>query len=352
MENMLIAWMASIVGYPHDAAGNLTSGGSIANLMGIVTAREALQIKAKDIDRSAIYLTEHAHHSVDKAIRIAGLRESVIRYVPMDARFRMDAAALEQLIAEDARKGLHPWLVIAAAGTTDVGAVDPLPAIGDIARRHHCWYHVDGAYGAFFVLCEEGRKILEGIGTSDSLVMDPHKGLFLPYGSGAVLVKERQKLQDAHYYVANYMQDTIHSRDELSPADLSPELTKHFRGLRLWLSLKLAGIAPFRAGLEEKILLARYFYARLKEMPGFEVGPYPELSVVIFRYLPEKGDVTAFNERLVQEIHNDGRVFMSSSLIDGNFMIRLAVLAFRTHLETIELALTVLTEKVKKLLAE
>ena len=352
MENMLIRWMASIVGYPQHTSGNLTSGGSIANLMGIVTARDALQIKPKEIERSAIYLTEHAHHSVDKAIRIAGLRESVIRYVPMDGRFRMDAAALERYIAEDAKKGLHPWLVIASAGTTDVGAVDPLPSIGDIAKRHNLWFHLDGAYGAFFVLCEEGRKILDGIATSDSLVMDPHKGLFLPYGSGAVIVKESQKLQDAHYYVANYMQDALHARDELSPADLSPELTKHFRGLRLWFSLKLAGIAPFRAGLEEKILLARYFYERLGEIPGFEVGPYPELSVVIFRYLPGKGDVKAFNERLVQEIHNDGRVFMSSSVIQGKFMIRLTVLAFRTHLETIDLALKVLTEKVEKLLRE
>jgi glutamate/tyrosine decarboxylase-like PLP-dependent enzyme len=264
----------------------------------------------------------------------------------------MDAAALERLITEDTKKGLRPWLVIASAGTTDVGAVDPLASIGEIAKRQDLWFHLDGAYGAFFVLCEEGKKVLGGIGTSDSLVMDPHKGLFLPYGSGAVLVRERQKLQDAHYYVANYMQDALQVRDELSPADLSPELTKHFRGLRLWLPLKLAGIAPFRAGLEEKILLARYFYERLRELPGFEVGPYPELSVVTFRYVPKKGDVKAFNERLVQEIHADGRVFMSSSLIDGKFMIRLAALAFRTHLETIELALKVLTEKVEKLLGE
>jgi len=349
MENMLITWMASIVGYPDDAVGNLTSGGSIANLIGIVTARDAKQIKAKEIERSAIYLTAHAHHSVDKAIRIAGLKECNLRYVPMDDRYRMDAEALDRMIVADKRAGLHPWLVVASAGTTDVGAVDPMIPISDIARRHQLWFHVDGAYGAFFVLCEEGKKVLVGMDRSDSLVMDPHKGLFLPYGTGGVLVKESKQLIDAHYYVANYMQDTIHSRDELSPADLSPELTKHFRGLRLWLPLKLAGVAPFRAGLEEKMLLARYFHERLSQIPGFEVGPAPELSVVTFRYRPAKGDVKTFNERLVQEIHQDGRVFLSSSTIDGKFIIRLAALAFRTHIETIDLALEILREKVRKL---
>lgn len=349
LENMLIGWMASIVGYPTDAAGNLTSGGSIANLIGIVTARDAHEIKAKEFVRSVIYLTSHVHHSVDKAIRIAGLRECVVRHVPMDEHYRMDAGALEKLVVKDKQAGLHPWLIIASAGTTDFGAVDPMMSIGDLARRHQLWFHVDGAYGAFFVLCEEGKKILQGMERSDSLVMDPHKGLFLPYGTGAVLVKERKKLFDAHYYLANYMQDALRSRDELSPADLSPELTKHFRGLRLWLPLKLAGVAPFRAGLEEKILLARYFYEQLREIPGFEVGPYPDLSIVTFRYVPKNGDVTKFNQRLVEEIHNDGRVFLSSSRIDGKFIIRLAALAFRTHLQTIELALEILREKVAQL---
>jgi glutamate/tyrosine decarboxylase-like PLP-dependent enzyme len=347
MENMLVDWMASIVGYPMESVGNLTSGGSIANLTGIVTAREAQKIGAREIEKSVIYLTKHAHHSVDKAIRIAGLRESVIRYVPMDERYRMNAGAFGDLVAADKKAGLHPWLVIASAGTTDAGAVDPMTEIGEIAELHNLWFHLDGAYGAFFVLCDEGKKILKGMERSDSLVMDPHKGLFLPYGTGAVLVKDRRKMFDAHYYLANYMQDTVHSRDEVSPADLSPELTKHFRGMRMWLPLKLAGVAPFRAGLEEKILLARYFYDELSRIDGFELGPYPDLSVVTFRYIPKKGDPKAFNERLVREIHRDGRVFMSSSMIEGKFIVRLAVLAFRTHLQTIDLALEVLKEKVK-----
>ena len=349
MENMLLDWMAALVGYPETSVGNLTSGGSIANLVGIVTARDAQGIAARDVDRSVVYLTTHVHHSVDKALRIAGLGTAVVRHVPMDARYRMDADALEAMVAADTRAGLRPWLVIASAGTTDVGAIDPMHAIADIAGRHRLWFHLDGAYGAFFALCDDGRRRLDGMGRSDSLIMDPHKGLFLPYGSGAVLVKNRQAMIDSHYYVANYMQDTAEVRDELSPADLSPELSKHFRGLRLWMPLKLCGLAPFRAALEEKLLLARYFHEKLSGVPGWEVGPSPDLSVVTFRYVPERGDADAFNARLIQEVQHDGRVFMSSSMIDGKFILRLAVLVFRTHLDTIDLALEVLKEKAEQL---
>jgi aromatic-L-amino-acid decarboxylase len=349
MEAMLLEWMASIVGYPKNSGGNLTSGGSIANLISLVAAREAHQLKARDIERSVIYLTTQAHHSIDKAIRIAGLKDCVIRYVPIDAKYRMDAVALGKTIAEDKRSGLNPFIIIAAAGTTDTGAVDPLQHIGDVAQKHHLWFHCDGAYGAFFVLCEEGKKILRGIDTSDSLVMDPHKGLFLPYGTGTALVKDRKKLYDAFWYQANYLQDAFKGADELSPADLSPELTKHFRGLRLWLPLKLHGVAPFRACLEEKLWLARYFYEKIQNVNGFEVGVYPDLSVVTYRYVPKRGDANLFNERLIKEVQHDGRVFISSTMLDGKFVLRMAALAFRTHLQTIDLLIDILTQKVKKL---
>ena len=220
MENMLVKWMAELVGYPATAGGNLTSGGSIANLTGIVTARDAHNLHPRDFERAVIYLTPQAHHSVDKAIRIAGLGHSVLRHVPVDARFRMDVASLERMIVEDKKAGLNPFLVIAAAGTTDAGAVDPLPAIADLCNVHRLWFHLDGAYGAFFVLCEEGRRILNGIERSDSLVMDPHKGLFLPYGTGTALIRDQSKLFNSYWYQANYLQDAAAVADELSPADL------------------------------------------------------------------------------------------------------------------------------------
>ena len=185
--------------------------------------------------------------------------------------------------------------------------------------------------------------------SSDSLVVDPHKGLFLPYGSGAILVKDRTPMAEAHHYTANYMQDAQSSREELSPADLSPELTKHFRGLRLWLPLKLHGVAPFRAGVEEKLMLARYFHEQIQKIEGFEAGPAPALSIVTYRFIPKRGDANEFNKRLVDEIHRDGRVFISSTMIGGKFTLRLAVLAFRTHLETIDLTLKILREKARHL---
>jgi glutamate/tyrosine decarboxylase-like PLP-dependent enzyme len=349
MENMLLRWMADMVGYPESALGSIASGGSIANLTGIVTARDAHGLEARNFDRAVVYMTRQVHHCVGKALRIAGLGSCVKRWVDLDDGYRMRADALEQAIEKDKKDGLIPWLVIASAGTTDTGVVDPLETVGEIAEANGLWYHIDGAYGAFFALCEGGQKLLAGMDRSDSIVMDPHKGLFLPYGSGAVLVKEGQKLFDAHFYTANYMQDAMSSREELSPADLSPELTKHFRGLRLWLPLMLHGVAPFRAALEEKLLLARYFRQELLKVEGFEVGPEPDLSVVTFRYLPRAGDPNRFNRRIIEEVQRDGRVFLSSTMLEDRFILRLAVLAFRTHLDTIDLTLEILKQKVKDL---
>jgi len=165
---------------------------------------------------------------------------------------------------------------------------------------------------------------------------------------GMVVVKNKEAMFTSHYYKANYMQDALSADEEVSPADLSPELTKHFRGLRLWLPLKLLGLKPFRACLEEKLLLARYFYDEIKKL-GFETGPYPDLSVVTYRYISKKHDVNAFNKRLMEEIQKDGRVFISSTMLEDRFMLRLAVLSFRTHLSTINILLDQLKEKVSEL---
>ncbi|MDE3057310.1 MAG: aminotransferase class V-fold PLP-dependent enzyme [Bacteroidota bacterium] len=350
MENVLLRWMAEIVGYPETAAGNLTSGGSVSNLTAVVVARDAHEISAKDFSRSVVYLTSQVHHSVEKALHIAGLGECTKRNIPCDEHFKMKPDALEAAIVSDKKSGLHPWLVVASAGSTDAGVVDPLAEIGEIASHHGVWYHIDGAYGAFFTLCDEGKKILRGIETSDSLVMDPHKGLFLPYGSGAVLVKDRAHALRSFSQRANYMQDAFAPPDELSPADVSIELSKHFRGLRLWLPLKLLGVAPFRAALEEKILLARYFFEKIQTLPNVEVGPPPDLSVVTFRFVPLHGNADEFNKRLADEIRLDGKVFFSSTMLHGKFTLRCAVLAFRVHRPVIDEALDILRKKSEYLM--
>lgn len=344
MENMLIKWMAGIVCFPKTAAGNLTSGGSLANLMGIVTARDAKNISSANITKSVIYLTKQVHHSVDKAIRIAGLKECVIRHVPMNARYKMEVNELQNLMEADKKNKLNPFLVIASAGTTDVGAIDPLEDIGNLAKKNNLWYHIDAAYGGFFLLTDDGKRKLKGIELADSLVIDPHKGLFLPYGLGVILVRDAKKLRESHYYQAQYLQDALGAEED-SPADLSPELTKHFRGLRLWLPLKLMGLKPFRACLEEKLLLAKYFHAEIQKL-GFEAGEEPELSVVTYRYVPENGDANMFNKKLLEAVVADGRIFISSTMIDGKFTLRFACLSFRTHLKQVDILLKILKEKV------
>ncbi|MBL7864872.1 MAG: aminotransferase class V-fold PLP-dependent enzyme [Cyclobacteriaceae bacterium] len=348
MENQLIRWVAGVVGYPRHAAGNLTSGGSIANLIGICTARDAKKVRAARVSSSVIYMTHQAHHSLEKAIRIAGLGECVMRHVKMDDHHRMDPIALAKQIASDRKEKLFPFLLIGSAGTTDTGSVDPLDALSRVARKYKLWFHVDAAYGGFFMLTTYGKKILQGIENSDSLSIDPHKGLFLPYGIGIVLVKNARQMHATHVYQANYMQDALSSVEEPSPADLSPELTKHFRGLRMWLPLKLHGVKPFRACLDEKLLLARYFHAEVAKL-GFETGPKPELSVVTYRYVPRKGDADAFNKKLLTAVQRDGRVFISSTLLQGKFTLRFACLSFRTHQSTVDTLLTVLKREVRRL---
>jgi len=354
MENMLIRWVADLVGYPAGAGGNIASGGSIATLTAIVTARDAHRVRAADVATSVVYLTTQAHHSIQKALRIAGLGEAQLRYISMDDRFRMRPEALRQAIANDRAEGLKPWLIMAAAGTTDTGAVDPLAAIADIAQQERCWFHVDAAYGGFFLLTDHGRQALEGIDRSDSVVLDPHKGLYLPYGSGIVAVRDGSLLAASHSYTGSYMQDALRESSEVSPADVSPELTKHFRALRMWLPLILLGAKPFRAALQEKLLLARYFYQEVQAL-GFEVGPPPDLSVVTYRWVPPGASperVNQINQAISDGVRRDGRVFLSSTMLDGRFTLRTVVLSFRTHRRTIDLALRVLREQVAEVTGE
>ncbi len=348
LESTLLRWLAETMGYPDTAAGDLTSGGSIAALSAIVTAREAFNIKSKDIERTVVYVTSLTHHTFLKAMHIAGLAECPIRTIPVDSAYRMDVGALEQSIAADTDSGLAPWMVVATAGTTDIGSIDPLQAIADIAERHGLWLHVDAAYGGAFALCAEGKTRLRGIERSASLILDPHKGLFLPWGSGVVLVRDGERLYEAFSHQrGNYMQDLQDESpdQDRSASDRSPELTRPFRGLRLWLPLKIAGLAPFRAALEEKLLLAEYFHQRISAMDGFLVGPSPDLSVVIFRYAPERGDGNEFNRRLADELRQDGRIFLSTTMIEGKFGLRMAALGHNTHVDDIDLTLKLLQEK-------
>jgi len=341
IENELIDWLKSIFGFPETAVGNLTSGGSIATLIALTAARDKYGIKNAKIEKSVIYLSQQVHHCIIKTLRIIGLEDVIIRQIKLDDNSRIISEDLKTKIEIDKAKGLNPFLVIASSGTTDTGAIDPLQTIGEIAKANNLWYHIDAAYGGFFILTEQKKDSFKGIELADSLVVDPHKGLFLPYGLGAVLVKDKASVYHSYHFRANYMQDAVDDNMPINPADVSPELTKHFRGLRLWLPLQLHGIEPFVACLEEKLLLTTYFRERLLDI-GFKLGPEPDLSVSYFWYPSNSIDENTFNEKLMQEIHDDGEIFLSSTIINDKFVIRMAILSFRTKLNTIDKAIAMI----------
>lgn len=331
IENECVRFLSQAIGYPADAIGTLTSGGSMANLTAIIAAREASN---PGLD-GALYTTKFAHHCVDKALKIAGLARVPHRRIDCDSNTRMRVDALRAALEADRAAGIRPWLIVASAGTIDVGAIDPLQEIAALAREYGAWLHVDGAYGGLFALCDEGRERLAGIASADSVALDPHKTMFLPYGTGAVLVRDGRKLHDAFSASADYISHFGDSDVGHSPADLSPELTRHFRGLRLWLPLQLAGIDAFKAAQSEKLALARLMHQRLAELPDIDPGPVPELSVVAFRH--RGGDEAS--QALIDHLQSEGRVMLSGTRVEGVFHLRAAILCFRTHARHVDIAI-------------
>jgi aromatic-L-amino-acid decarboxylase len=235
--------------------------------------------------------------------------------------------------------------VVGNAGTTNTGAVDPLPELADLARRHGLWLHVDAAYGGFFLLTEEGKRVMRGIEQADSIVLDPHKGLFLPYGTGALLVKDGAALKRAHTLPADYMPEYQEDPDLVDFCEISPELSKPFRGLRVWLPVKLLGIGPFRAALEEKLALTRWATEELRRLPGIEILAEPQLSVVAFRLAPETwrglpvAEVNRRNRAFLDRINARKRVMLTGTMLGDRFALRICVVSFRTHRDRMEACL-------------
>lgn len=340
IENDTVRWLIGMVGYPDSAWGTLQSGGSLATLTAVVAARESRP--PWEWMRSAIYMTEECHLAIRKALHVAGLAHVPCRTVPVDEKLRMSVPDLERMIAEDRGKNLQPWMVFTSAGTVNTGAIDPLAEIAQVARDEGLWMHVDGAYGAFFALTDRARASLQAMALADSVVLDPHKGLFLPYGCGAVLVKKGDLLRQALSFTLSYLSDVEH--EERSPSAYSPELTRHFRGLRLWMSLKVHGLERYRSALEEKLLLARLAWERLRAMPRIDPGPEPELSCVAFRV---RGDEDEPTRLMLDRILERGRVHMSSTVLGGRLYVRLCVLCFRSHRSDVEEAMNEIEAAVK-----
>ncbi|HEV8563748.1 MAG TPA: aminotransferase class V-fold PLP-dependent enzyme [Actinomycetota bacterium] len=337
IEMNVIRWICDLFGYPPEARGILTTGGSTANLSAIVTARRARL--GDDFLDGTYYLGEQAHASVAKAATIAGFSPRNLRQIPVDAELRMRVDALREQIRADRAAGLRPFLVVPNAGSTNTGAIDPMDEIADVAAEEGLWMHADAAYGGFFVLTERGRHRLRGIDRSDSVTLDPHKGLFLPYGVGSLVVRDGATLRAAHYSGADYLQDVATEGELPNLSEYSIELSRDFRGLRVWLPLQLHGVATFRDLLDEKLDLAEYLHEALVADPTIEVPWRPQLTVVAFRL--HEGDENA-NRRFLERINASRRVFCSSTLLDGRFTIRACILNHRTHRDRVDEAIEII----------
>ncbi|MGZ4110622.1 MAG: pyridoxal phosphate-dependent decarboxylase family protein [Actinomycetota bacterium] len=331
IEANVVWWLCDLFGFSEDARGVLTSGGSMANLSAVVTARS--DRLGEDFSLGTVYVSEQAHLSVKKAAMIAGIPLANVRAVPVTRQLRMDVDALSDAIATDGAAGLRPFLVVASAGTTNTGAIDPLGDVAEVAEHEDVWFHVDAAYGGFFQLTERGRTRFAGIERADSITLDPHKGMFLPYGTGGLIVKDGAALRRAHHLGAAYLQDLPEDEEIPNFADYSPELSRDFRGLRVWFPLKLHGVGAFREALDETLDLAEVLADGLRTIPQIEVPWDVDLTVVPFRL--RDGDDEA-NRRLLAEINASKRVALSSTVIDGRFVIRACILVHRTHRDRID----------------
>ena len=332
IEETAISWLAHIMGYPATAGGILTSGGSLSTLSAMVAARETKL--AGDFSKGTLYISEETHYCVPKAAKVAGFQDWQIRRIRVDDRRRMDVEDLAHTVEADRMKGLKPFLIVANVGTTNTGAIDDIPRLLSIGRSLSMWVHADAAYGGFFRLARSGPGLMPRIEDCDSITLDPHKGMFLPYGTGCLLVRDPESLKRAHSMDAEYLHD-VRAQESFNFSDISPELSRDFRGLRIWLPLVLHGLDAFKEAIEEKLMLTGWAYEQLKHDPRFEILDPPQLSVIAFRLKGDSTEADQRNEELQRRVNARGRVFLSSTRLDGRYVIRLCVLSFRTHMDRV-----------------
>ena len=345
IEANVIRWFSEIIGYPKGARGFLTSGGSMASLSAIITARHVKL--GEDFLKGTIYVSDQIHHCVNKAALLAGFPRANIRAIPCDDHYRLSPASVAAAIAEDRAKGLTPFMVAGSAGTTNTGAVDPLMDLHELARKENLWFHIDAAYGGFFCMTERGRQKLQGIEMADSVVLDPHKTLFLPYGTGALLVRDGHHLKSTHSSGADYLPPMQEDDAFVDFCELSPELTRPFRGLRVWLPMKMHGLSVFRSYLDEKLDLAIGIQSKIEAIPELEVLAPAELSILAFAISADGLSLEQRNEKtqkLIRLINKKNRVHLTGTLIKGVYAIRIAISVFRTHQQHLEMLLEDLQE--------
>lgn len=351
LEANVLEWLRDWMSFPTGTAGLLTTGGSMSIFNAIVCARETHL--GDDIRQGTMYASTQAHHSILKAAKLAGVRFDRVRAIPIDDDFRMRPDALAAAIATDRAAGLKPFMVISCAGTTNTGAVDPIETVADLCQRESLWHHVDGAYGAFFHMVPELRPLLAGLPRADSLTLDPHKGLFLPYGTGALLVRDGEILRAVHSATAGYLPPN--QEEFYDPAQYGPDLSRGFPGLRVWLAVKVFGATKYRAAVAEKRELAVWAAERVARIPGVVMDAPPQLSLFAFHLesprLATRDAENAATRELVERVTKRGKVMLTGCTVGDRYLARVCVLSFRTRQAEMETCVQHLAEEAAALLA-
>jgi aromatic-L-amino-acid decarboxylase len=329
IELNVIDWFRRFCGFPETAGGLFVSGGSAANLTALHAARAT---KLGDrIENATIYFSDQTHYSVERALRVIGFAREQFRKILSDNRFRLPMDSLREAIQSDKKAGLRPFCIIANAGTTNTGAVDPLPELADLCAADGMWLHADGAYGAATMICERGRQKLAGLERVDSLSLDPHKWLFQPFECGCILVRDAAGLKSAFQLMPEYMRDVHRNTTEINPADYGVQLSRGFRALKVWLSINTFGMAAFREAITRGFELAEFAEKELRGRRNCEILSPAEMAIVAFRF----GKDDALQTRLVEEMLRDGFAFLTSTTLKGVTALRLCTINPRTTEEDI-----------------
>jgi len=347
IEQATIDWLCQMCRLPDTSGGLFLSGGTMANLVAVHAAR---------VDRSAaaggqelvVYVTAQTHASIRRGLRFLGFHDRHVCTVPVDGTYRLDPSALEAAIRRDRQLGRWPVCVVATAGTTNAGTIDPLPAIAEVCGHYRVWLHVDGAYGAPAMLTEAGQKALAGMDLADSIAIDAHKWLFQPYGCGCLLVRSDRTLTAAYSLHAEYLTENRLGDEPLSYYDYGPELTRRFRALKLWMSLRTFGADAFRNAVSHGLALAERAEAVLASRPHWSVTTPAQLGIVTFRpnvsELPS-ADIDALTRDIAAKMLSDGFAMVLSTELDGRPVLRLCT----THPETTENDLVAVIDRLEAL---
>ncbi|MDP2480158.1 MAG: aminotransferase class I/II-fold pyridoxal phosphate-dependent enzyme [Candidatus Palauibacterales bacterium] len=343
VELVVLDWLKECVGLPAQAEGLLTSGGSAANLGGLAAARQAVLGGRPE---GVAYLSDQAHTAVDRALRILGFPNECIRRLPAGEDFRLRTDDVRAAVREDRARGRRPFCVVATAGTTNTGAVDPLPALAELCAREGLWLHVDGAYGAFARVTVRGRRSLEGLERADSLVLDPHKWMYVGFEVGCLLVRRPGVLLETFRVLPEYLQDAAVRRGEVNFADLGLQLTRSARAIKLWLHMKHHGLAGLIAAVDRTQHLAELAGRRVASEPGLELTSAPSLGILTFRWVGDPGpegrpaldgtEADARNRAIVERLTEEGRFMVSSTRLRGRYVLRLCPLGYRTTASDID----------------